>query len=257
MNKATGQKSESDQEHRTLRHAMLLVVLLVMILLGPLAGADLNMVIFLGAMAVVAVLLDGWRHRTKVAVTIIAMPVITLVAIQFLPQGSRWRVLLLDDWPAIVYQILLIGVIVYCGWLILKSLLMARSVSANEILGAISLYLVIALVWSFSFDLLERAEPGSFNLIDPAEQAASLEGDHRDIAMQFLYFSLVTQSSTGYGDITPASTLAQRMVAIQAVMGQFYMAVVVAYLISLFMVQRRENNPSSGRSSPTSHQRKE
>ena len=257
MNNATGQSSGGDQEHHTLRHAGLLAVLLSMILLGPLAGSDLSMVLFLGAMAVVAVLLDGWRHRTKVAVTIVTIPAITLIVVQFLPPGSRWRVLLLDDWPAIVYQILLIGAMAYCGWLILHSLLKARSVSANEIFGAISLYLVIAFVWSFSFDLLERAEPGSFKLIKPTAHEVSPDVYNRDIAEQFVYFSLVTQSSTGYGDITPTTTLAQRLVVLQAVMGQFYMAVVVAYLISLVMVQRRENNPSSGRSGPTSHQRKE
>ncbi len=256
MKKAAAGNTDGDPEHRTLRHTTLLGVLLGLILIGPFFGARLNTAIFLGAMAVVAALLDREARRTRAAIAIMALPAIILFVVQFLPPGSRRRTILQDDWLTYIIQVLVLIALGYGGWLILKSLLQARSVSVNEIFGAISLYLIIAFIWSFSYDILERAHPGSFKLIDlteetdkladvqadtPADMEAVVQAVEEEVQpMMFLYFSMVTQSSLGYGDITPKSIMAQRLVVLQVVMGQFYMAIVVAYLISLFMLKRRE-----------------
>ena len=60
----------------------------------------------------------------------------------------------------------------------------------------------------------------------------------RDSASHFVYFSFVTLASLGYGDITPKTEIAQRLAIIEVIMGQFYVAIVVAYLVSVFIVRK-------------------
>jgi hypothetical protein len=150
--------------------------------------------------------------------------------VTFLLAGIHW-VMAIQRPLALLLVLVLLAALVYCGGLILRSLLRSRAVSANEILGTLSLYLIIGLIWAFIYSLLEALVPGSFGSASPiftSEQTSP-----------FVYFSFVTQASLGYGDITPQMPLASRLVVVHAVMGQFYVAVVVAYLISVFIQQRR------------------
>ena len=60
------------------------------------------------------------------------------------------------------------------------------------------------------------------------------------LQVDLLYYSLITQCSVGYGDILPATDVARMLAVIQAVVGQFYMAVVVAVFVGMYATQRRE-----------------
>ncbi len=209
----------------------MLAVILVIILIEPFTPSELTAVSFLCAVAVAALLLDGQRRRTQVAVAVVALPaVMRIVGIFWFSDYSWWRTFNRGPLSALL-QVLLLLALSYCGYLILRSLLVAREVTANEILGTISLYMMIGLTWAFVYEMLENAVPGSFG---PATGIFSMEQ-----TSPFVYFSFVTQAGLGYGDITPQLPLASRLVIIQSVMGQFYVGVVVAYLISVFISQRR------------------
>jgi len=220
-----------DGGHRTLRHTTLLAVLVAIILLEPFTRQQLISVTFLVAMVVVALLLDGRRRRTRVAVLVMTLPaVLQLVGTFWLAGFNWWRTFTMGPFPVLL-QLFLIASLFYCGYLILCSLLQARMVTANEIFGTLSLYLVIGLIWAIVYGMLELAVPGSFG------PASSVSGNAQGIPL--VYFSFVTQASLGYGDITPQLPLASRLVILQTVMGQFYVAVVVAYLIATFISQRK------------------
>lgn len=224
-------KTPGKTECATLRHTTLLAVLVAIILLEPFTRQELISVSFLVAMVVVALLLDGRRRRTRVAVLVMAFPAaLQLVGTFWLADSSWWSTFTRGPFPVLL-QLLLIASLFYCGYLILRSLLEARTVTANEIFGTLSLYLVIGLIWALVYGMLELAVPGSFG------PASSVSGDAQGIPL--VYFSFVTQASLGYGDITPQLPLASRLVILQTVMGQFYVAVVVAYLIAVFISQRK------------------
>jgi len=225
----TGDQGEGNL--RTLKHSMLLAVLVAIILLEPFTRRELISVAFLVAMAVVALLLDGRRRRTRVAVLVMALPAALQLAGTFWLAGFTWWRTFIRGPFASLLQLLVIAALFYCGYLILCSLIRARTVTANEIFGTLSLYLVIGLIWAFVYGMLELAVPGSFG------PASSVSGDAQGIPL--VYFSFVTQASLGYGDITPQLPLASRLVILQTVMGQFYVAVVVAYLIAVFISQRK------------------
>jgi hypothetical protein len=219
-----------DADHRTLRHSALLAVLVVIILIEPFTSQEFTLISFLGAVAVVALLLDGRRRMTQVAVALVGFVVLLKVlGIFWFPDADWLR--LADRGPiTILLLLLLIAALFYCSYLVLRSLIRARAVTSNEILGTLSLYLMIGLIWAFVYILLEYLVPGSFG--------SSSQVFYSERTSPFVYFSFVTQASLGYGDITPQLPLASRMVVLQAVMGQFYVAVVVAYLIAVFISQR-------------------
>jgi uncharacterized membrane protein len=94
---------------------------------------------------------------------------------------------------------------------------------------------IIALIFSRLYLLLIMANPASFAL----PVAATQRTPHL-LQVDLLYYSLVTQCSVGYGDILPVSEAARMLAVIQAILGQFYMAVVVAIFVGMYAAQRRD-----------------
>jgi uncharacterized membrane protein len=115
-----------------------------------------------------------------------------------------------------------------CGTLVLRAILKAKKVTHHLIVGAVNLYILLGVCWAHVYTLLEWIDPRSF----------ALDIHQSDSASYFIYFSFVTLASLGYGDITPKTELAQRLAIIEAVMGQFYGSVVVAYLVSVYIGQQ-------------------
>lgn len=124
-----------------------------------------------------------------------------------------------------------------CGGLVLRGILRANRVTHHLIIAALNLYILLGVCWAHVFTLLDRFNPRSF----------VLQIHHTESACHFIYFSFVTLASLGYGDITPKTPFAQRLAIIEAVMGQFYGSVVVAYLVSVYIGQQRpkDGQPAS------------
>ena len=116
-------------------------------------------------------------------------------------------------------------------WAISKQIVVGNEISANRVIGAISLYLLLAVFWAIAYALLELLSSGSFNgLSKPLNQGWSSD---------WLYFSFVTMTTLGYGDITPVSATARTLAYMQAVFGQFYIAILVAGLVSAYISDRQ------------------
>jgi len=113
---------------------------------------------------------------------------------------------------------------VIVSWVVLADVIAGDEVSSDKILGAICGYLLVGMAFAVIYSVLERYSQGSFTVVDP------------DIHT-FLYFSLVTLSTLGYGDIVPVTHQARALTGMEAVIGQFYIAVVVARLVSLHLLE--------------------
>jgi hypothetical protein len=106
-----------------------------------------------------------------------------------------------------------------------------RRVTMNTIFGAVTAYFLISLFWGFLYDTIEEIDAGSF----------AFPGEPREnYTDELLYFSLVTQTTLGFGDITPAKSIPRTLAAIQAVMGQMYLVVLVARLVALQVTHARD-----------------
>lgn len=108
--------------------------------------------------------------------------------------------------------------------LTLVYVLRSGEVTADTLFGAVVAYLFIGLMFAQIFALIQQANPGSFG---PSESSYT--------PIQLWYFSMVTIATLGYGDILPRSPLTQVLAALEAVVGQFYVAVLVAWLVSAYV----------------------
>lgn len=124
-----------------------------------------------------------------------------------------------------LFTLFFLGVIIIS---ILSFVFMTRKVTHHVIFGTISVYLLIGIAWSILYAILEFFSSGSFS-------KAPDSGAHD--AGFYVYFSFVTLTTLGYGDITPLTSKAQALVIGEALVGQIYMTVLVAWLVGLFVSQ--------------------
>ncbi len=118
---------------------------------------------------------------------------------------------------------LLMGLSVFVFCIVMVRLHRADEVDLDIVCGALALYLLIAVTWAISYMIIQWVDPGSF---------AGLDGD---IDWQpFLYFSLTTITTLGYGDIAPVSPFARIWSTLEAVTGVLYIAVLIARFVSLY-----------------------
>ena len=106
-------------------------------------------------------------------------------------------------------------------------------VTAHRIRGAIALYLLIAMLFAFLFSLAEELVPGAFSMPGDWMRAASSSGE------AFYYFSIVTMTTVGFGDITAVHPLVRSFVMLEALIGQLYPAILLARLVTLEIETRR------------------
>lgn len=106
-------------------------------------------------------------------------------------------------------------------------------VTAHRIRGAIALYLLIAMLFAFLFRLAGELVPGAFNTPGDWSRDASSSGE------AFYYFSIVTMTTVGFGDITAVHPLVRSLVMLEALIGQLYPAILIARLVTLEIETRR------------------
>lgn len=115
--------------------------------------------------------------------------------------------------------------------LILRYVMQAKRVNNDVVFAALSVYLLFGLIFGFIYFMVEGAWPGA--LVHNVT-SASLEGGIR--LSQTIYFSFVTLATLGYGDIIPANDVIRSLAIIQTMLGQVYLVVLVARLVTLYGV---------------------
>jgi len=111
-----------------------------------------------------------------------------------------------------------------------KQIFNTGPVDTNKLVGSVALFLLLGLMWTIAYLILLDIDPTSFNGLD----ALSYEENFSDSA----YFSFVTLTTLGYGDISPATRIAKTLVYLESIVGVFYIAVVVSSLVSSNLEQK-------------------
>jgi hypothetical protein len=124
--------------------------------------------------------------------------------------------------------------IVFLLFVVGTEILRANQVTADTILGAIAVYLLLAMVWALMYAIISAVDPSAFQL--PANDAARVAASHLpgDLST-FVYYSFVTLTTMGYGDILPLSDTARGLATCEAVIGQIYLTVTVARLVGMYI----------------------
>jgi hypothetical protein len=137
---------------------------------------------------------------------------------------------------AITFHLLAAAFLSLSVAVILTSIQEANAITFDSLAGAFAGYLIAGTVFGHLFAGLEWLAPGSFNF---APHLASQGGQRLPPHLLLNYFSFVTLTTVGYGDITPVTQAARTLACLEAVVGQFYIAVVMAELIGLRVSQPR------------------
>ena len=117
---------------------------------------------------------------------------------------------------------------------ILRSVSREKEVTADAVYGAFCGYLLVGLIFGHLFCVLETLAPGSFRASEPLPAAFP---DEDRLHFLLTYFSFITLTTVGYGDVTPASRGARGLAVVEAIVGQFYIAVLMAQLIGIRVAQ--------------------
>ncbi|MBU1156940.1 MAG: potassium channel family protein [Proteobacteria bacterium] len=131
-----------------------------------------------------------------------------------------------------------LGIVIFS---ILKDVMTQKEVSFDTISGSLNGYLLIGMMWGFAYQAVESAWPGSFAIAEGVHKLAGVSAYVGPQLSSLFYFSFVTITTTGYGDITPLSTIAGQLAITESVVGQFYMVVLVARLVSLHTMTSKGN----------------
>ncbi|MHC4942070.1 MAG: potassium channel family protein [Planctomycetota bacterium] len=172
---------------------------------------------------------------------------LTLVLLA-LSVGTRFSTYLIRD-SSVLY---IVGMIYFSAsilFLILTSLIILghvlkdEKITRDKLAGAICVYLLLGLLWASIYGLMETVHPGSFKM------AGEVGGEMTFAKVkELIYYSYVTITTLGYGDITPVTQAARSFSMLEAVIGPLYMAILIARLVALHITHTREEKSSKKKS---------
>jgi voltage-gated potassium channel len=119
---------------------------------------------------------------------------------------------------------------------LLRFVLRAPSVNTEVLCASISAYLMLGLMWTLAYWLVDQLTPGGAFAFNTNAGTRSING------FNGFYFSFVTLSTVGYGDITPVSRMARWLAAMEAMTGLLYVAVLIARLVSLYSTPKSHDS---------------
>ncbi|HSO86174.1 MAG TPA: ion channel [Draconibacterium sp.] len=163
------------------------------------------------------------ENRSKTVVTLF----ITTIIMQWI--SALLNMELLND-VSKAFNVVFFLVVVFS---LIRQIALAKEVSAGVILGSLTGYLLIGIVYSLFVFFIIRIVPGAYT----TQMGEIVQGGQVD-ASPPLYYTFITISSTGYGDILPLKPISRSLATMMAVSGQFYIAVIVALLVGKFSSQR-------------------
>ena len=212
---AVEQAPEKLRENWTWKYTALLPALLSIYFVVPFLGGSsttypafrftLLAVMFLCVLAVA-------RHRS-ILILAVALAV-----------GSEFTTLVLPELRPYVQM----AFFVLASSVVLYDVMTGEDATTDKVLGALCGYLLLGILFALIYSDMSQSSPGCFKMEGNSEFS------------DFIYFSIVTLSTLGYGDILPISAQARALVSLEVLLGQFYLAVVVARLVALSMMVNRE-----------------
>ena len=132
------------------------------------------------------------------------------------------------------HLILMLIFFIFTAMQTVKQVVFSGKIDGNKILGAICLYLLLGLIWALIYTLVQLFSGDAFHGLTPQTHWYMLFPD-------FIYFSFVTLTTLGFGDITPSLPITRFLVYFEAIFGQFYLAIVIASLVgSRLSVERQD-----------------
>ena len=206
------------------RFLFLIVFIVALIVLGPFIEGFIRLRFFMNLFfSIIFVATIYAASQKKYHIIIAVILIIPALLAVWTPDIPKYNTLLT------IGYICGLMVFAFAVFSILKYIFTEQVVTRQTISAAVVNYLLLALMWTFIYRLLENLYPGSF---------AVAHGKLLDAENIYLYFSLVTITTLGYGDITPLGGQAVALAVLEAVIGQIYLVVVVAWFVGMYVSRK-------------------
>ncbi len=169
--------------------------------------------------------------RTQRRALFISLGAVTLLATwgyYVMPQRLETPALVVQHLAGIAFLFLIVGIV-------LRGLFAAQAISLDVILGTLTGYLLLGTAWAMIYSLVHLLSPDAFDI--NASLADYVSNRHARFSV-FTYYSFVTMTTLGFGEMTPVSPAARNLTWLQAVVGQFYIATLVAGIVGIFVSSR-------------------
>jgi voltage-gated potassium channel Kch len=138
---------------------------------------------------------------------------------------------LLAGWDTLLSLVIVVAFVIF----ILRYVFKEGTVTWQRVEGAVTAYMLIAVTFSIAYLLISSLIPGAFKFPDEAPKP----GDPRSV---YIYFSVITLTTLGYGDIIPVHPFARTLAMSEAFVGQLYPAILLARLVSLYVVHSQRSD---------------
>lgn len=186
-------------------------------------------IVVLFSMTLLAAVFAVSRGRmAQIVGILLAVPAIILLGMNALLERAGFVV------PSYGFAILFLG---YTLMVLLKYLFAASQAKVNTICAALSVYLLLGVLWVILCSLLDVLAPGSYATTLSFNSDSGVMRFGNEYSLYSIYYSFVTMTALGSGDITPVLPAARMFAAIEVVMGQLCLVVLVARLVGLHVAQ--------------------
>lgn len=218
----TGQEHQANGKRNAAHCFVFLLVALAVLLIGYPYFQDNQLGAFLGGLVSLALLVSGtYAVRAQKWAVIVASGLALLtasVSLMAFIRGIRGHPLVEGSF-FLFYALLTI--------VIFLEVIKSTQITAETIYGVVCVYLLIGVTFGTLYDLIETLEPESFRINVPSE------GDRNIGWRNLIFFSFMTLTSIGYGDITPVTFQSQSLASIEGVIGVMYVAVLIARMVGI------------------------
>lgn len=128
----------------------------------------------------------------------------------------------------VVHHLILLLLMGSSAFFIIREIFSSREITSDAIKGGVCVYLLAGIAWSYLYNLLLAVQPQSFNV-------TSALNIHDDL----LYFSFLTLTTVGYGDILPTSPLARVCANLESIVGVLYPSIYIARLVGQYSIEQK------------------
>jgi voltage-gated potassium channel len=223
------------------KHLALLTALIGMMMVQPhighrsVLGGAISDAVLAAICVYIVFIVFGQERERLVAVALILPAFASNCGIYILPDGFHVA-------AEVAYHFCMVGFLGFAVAVILRDIFKKNQISGDDVLGAFCGYMLMALVWANLYTLAYLLFPGVYSVSkDIAWRMA--EWHHRRALFEYLSFTTLT--SLGYSDITPVGPPAYTLTWLEVMVGQFYMAVVVAQLVGIKLAQALRGSPEA------------
>ena len=208
---------------------LLLLIAPALVAAGP--GPAISRAIMNGAliaMLLSAVFAVSVRRIDAIIALSLTLPAMALQAISlFVP----------SEWAHVAGGVLSFVALGFVLVILLRHLFTSRDVTLDTIAASLCVFLLLGVFWAVVHTLTDAVIPGSFRFAYSADYPTDAMGIEGEQAIFTLYYSFVTLTTLGYGDVVPTSGPARMFAVVEAVTGQLYLTVLVARLVGLHIAQ--------------------